>query len=280
MLYRTLQDVNTKPEAWSVYTADTLWTDPHISARMLECHLDPDVEAASRNAAFIDRSAAWIAETFDLSSGIRVADFGCGPGLYTSRFAEAGARVTGIDFSERSIAYAREQAAQCGLEINYLVQNYLAYKTDQVFDLITLIYCDLCALSPAQRSTLLNKFRSLLADDGAILLDVHTLALYERMQESASYGYRLTDGFWAPGDYYLFANTFIYEDEKVVLDKYTLVEPQRTRTIYNWLQYYTPEALREEFAANGLNIEAIYANVAGDPYREEATEVAVVARRA
>jgi SAM-dependent methyltransferase len=277
--YEALEAINRRPDIWSAYTADTLWTDPHISAQMLACHLNPDIEAASRNHAFIDRSAAWIVETFHLDQGRRVADFGCGPGLYTTRFAAAGARVTGIDFSERSIRYARAQAAAAGLEIDYIVHDYLTYETDEVFDLITLIYCDLCALSPAQRSRLLTKFRSLLAEGGAILRDVHTLVPYAQLEESATYAYRLMGGFWAPGDYYGFANTFIYDEEKVVLDQYTLVEPDRTRTVYNLLQYYTPAALHDEFAANGLVIEVQYANVAGDPYREAAPEIAVVARK-
>lgn len=280
MLYDTLKHINARPKIWSVYTADTLWTDPHIATEMLKCHLNPDIEAASRNHAFIDRSATWIAETFGLGPRSRVADFGCGPGLYTIRFARTGASVTGIDFSENSIRYAREQAMEERLDIDYVVQNYLGYETDQVFDLITLIYCDLCALSPAQRSVLLSKFRSLLAEGGAIVLDVHTLALYAKYWESSTYAYRDGDGFWAPGDYYVFSNTFIYDEDKVVLDKYTLVEPGRTRTVYNWLQYYTPEALRDEFAANGLEIEAMYASVAGDPYDEDGTEIAVVATKA
>jgi 2-polyprenyl-3-methyl-5-hydroxy-6-metoxy-1,4-benzoquinol methylase len=34
-----------------------------------------------------------------------IADFGCGPGLYTEKLAERGATVTGIDFSENSIRH-------------------------------------------------------------------------------------------------------------------------------------------------------------------------------
>ena len=41
-------------------------------------------------------------------SGLQVVDFGCGEGTNTRRFARAGARMTGIDLSERLIAHARE----------------------------------------------------------------------------------------------------------------------------------------------------------------------------
>ena len=280
MIYQELQDIHTRPEVWEAYTADTLWTDPHISAQMLKFHLDPIAEPASRNHAFIARSVDWIVERFSLGPGKRVADFGCGPGLYTTRLAAKGAQVTGIDFSARSLGYAREVAAERDLDITYVQQNYLDYETDQSFDLVTLIYCDFCALSPSQRSILLKRFRSMLAEDGAILLDVHTLAVYSELEEAADFAYRYMDGFWAAGDYYIFANTFKYDLEKVVLDKYTIIEPHRTRTVYNWLQYYTPDTLRAEFEAHDLRIEAQYANVAGDPWHEDAREVAVIARKA
>lgn len=280
MIYQELQDIHTRPDVWDAYTADILWTDPHISAQMLKFHLDPVAEPASRNHAFIARSVDWIVERFELGPGKRVADFGCGPGLYTTRLAATGTHVTGIDFSARSLRYAREVAADRDLDITYVQQNYLDYETDQSFDLITLIYCDFCALNPSQRSILLRKFRSMLADDGAILLDVHTLALYRELEESADFAYRYMDGFWAAGDYYVFADTFKYDAEKVVLDKYTIIEPHRTRTVYNWLQYYTPVTLRAEFEEHDLRIEAQYANVAGDPWYEDAKEVAVIALKA
>ena len=74
-------------------------------------------------------------------------------------------------------------------------------------------------------------------------------------------------------------NTFKYEDEKVVLDKFTLVEATRTRTVYNWLQYFTPESLEKELSESGFAVENIYADVAGSSYKPNATEFAVVARK-
>ena len=58
---------------------------------------------ASRPAAFLDRSAAWLASALDLTEGSRLLDLGCGPGLYAERFARCGVRVLGIDVSRRSL---------------------------------------------------------------------------------------------------------------------------------------------------------------------------------
>lgn len=78
---------------------------------------------------------------------------------------------------------------------------------------------------------------------------------------------------------YGFLNTFKYEREKVVLDKYTLIEAARTRTVYNWLQYFSPDALEREFVACGFAIEKLYSDVAGSPFDSKGKEFAVVAKR-
>jgi hypothetical protein len=65
----------------------------------------------------------------------------------------------------------------------------------------------------------------------------------------------------------------------VVLDKFTIVERGRTRTIYNWLQYFSPETLGAEMNDCGLDVEKRYADVAGSPYDPGHTEFAVVACR-
>jgi 2-polyprenyl-3-methyl-5-hydroxy-6-metoxy-1,4-benzoquinol methylase len=45
-----------------------------------------------------------------LSEGARVLDMGCGPGRHSLELARRGLNVTGVDFTESFIAFAREQA--------------------------------------------------------------------------------------------------------------------------------------------------------------------------
>lgn len=279
-IFEALERINERPEPFACYTASDLWTDAYTSQRMLAFHLDENIDVCSRNADFIDRSVAWIVSRFRVGAGTKIADFGCGPGLYATRLARRAAQVTGIDFSPRSIAYARSVAAGERLDIHYVQENYLDFETGDCFDLILMIMCDFCALSPAQRKTLLTKFRAMLKPSGAVLLDVYSLAAFAQREETAVYEPDLLDGFWAPGRYYGFLNTFTYDEEKVVLDKYTIVEAARTRVVYNWLQYFAPVDVAREFAACGLSVAEYYADVAGAPYDGESGEFAVVARKA
>jgi SAM-dependent methyltransferase len=278
-MFEQLQIINQRPEPFSVYTAAELWTDPHTSQEMLKYHLNKELALASRTSDTIDRSVVWLQSRFNIDNNTRIADFGCGPGLYTSRLAQLGAQITGIDFSANSIDYARTTAERQKLHIDYRQENYLDFNNDQQYDLICMIMCDFCALSPQQRKQLLGIFHRHLKSDGALFLDVYSLASYEQRQECADYEFRQLNGFWSAEDYYGFINTFKYADEKIVLDKYSLFEADRSRVIYNWLQYYSLEVLANEFVENGFSIRETYADTAGAPYREGSAEIAVVAKR-
>ena len=278
-MFEQLENINDRPEPFEHYTAAELWTDDHTSEQMLACHLNPDVDVSSRRAEFIDRSVAWIGSHFNVGAGTRIGDFGCGPGLYANRLAKLGASVTGIDFSRHSIQHARSTAAEAGLTVAYVNQNYLEFETEDRFDLILMIMFDFCALSPAQRMTMLGKFHALLAPGGSVLLDVYSLSAFEQREEAVSYEKNLLSGVWSPEEYYGFLSTFKYDDVCVVLDKYTIVESKQIRTIYNWLQYFSPESLQSEFEKAGFTQQEFHGDVAGAPLADSASEFAIVARR-
>ncbi len=278
-MFQILKSINSRPKPFEFYTADDLWTDDHTSKQMLAFHLNQDMDVSSRNTAFILRSVAWIHTYFKVRSGTKIIDIGCGPGLYTTRLAQKGADVTGVDFSRRSLEYARRTAAEKALNIKYVHQNYLDFEADEPFDLALMIMCDFCALSPPQRKQMLNRFFKMLAPEAAVLLDVYSLTAFAQRKEENVYAVNLLNGFWSPNDYFGFRNTFKYEREKVVLDKFTIIEPDRNRTIYNWLQYFSPESLEKEFAQSGFALKALYGDVAGAPYDPASDQFAIVARR-
>jgi len=279
-MFEALERINERPEPFEFYTASDLWTDEHTSAQMLSFHLNEDIDVSSRNVAFINRSVEWIASVFNVGKETKIADFGCGPGLYATRLAKRRANVTGIDFSKRSVEYAKEVASSEQLNIRYVNQNYLDFETKDRFDLVLMIMCDFCALSPIQRQGILSKFHQILKPGGSVLLDVYSLSAFDQREETATYEINLLNGFWSPNRYYGFLNTFKYDKEKVVLDKYTIVEAECTRTVYNWLQYFTPEDLEREFVAVGFSVEGLYSDVTGTPYDRKSSEFAVIAKRA
>ncbi|MFC1765753.1 class I SAM-dependent methyltransferase [Planctomycetota bacterium] len=278
-MFKDLVKINRRPEPFQFYTANELWTEEHTANQMLAYHLNDKVDASSRNSKFIEESVEWIVSHFHVDKNTAIADFGCGPGLYANRLAERGASVTGIDFSDNSLRYARKIAADKGLKTNYVHADYLGFETTSQFDLIIMIMCDFGVLSPEQRKTLLNKFNSLLKPGGSVLLDVHSLNYFKQKEESASYELNQLNGFWSPDDNYCFVNTFKYEQEKVMLDKYTIIEAARKRVVYNWFQCYDDASLKAEFEDNGFKVEEIYSDVAGKTFVSDSVEIAIVAKK-
>ena len=279
-MFEELERINERPKPFQFYTASDLWTDEHTSKQMLSYHLNEAIDVSSRNAEFINRSVEWIVSKFKIGKDSKIADFGCGPGLYATRLAKLGVSVTGIDFSERSIEYAKEVAIREELNISYVNQNYLEFETEDRFDLVLMIMCDFCALSPIQRKGILNKFHKILKPKGSVLLDVYSLSAFDQREEGAAYEVNQLNSFWSPNKYYGFLNTFKYNEEKVVLDKYTIVESDRTRQVYNWLQHFAPEDLEKEFVDAGFLIKELHSDVAGTPYDRESNEFAVIAEKA
>lgn len=279
-MFKELEEINFRPEPFQYYTAEELWNEEHTSKKMLEFHLNESIDVSSRNINFVERSVDWICSYFKVDDMYHICDFGCGPGLYSNRLAERGACVTGIDFSARSIQYAKKITGEKKLEIKYILDNYLDYETDKRFDLIIMIMCDFCALSPTQRKHLLQKFHRFLNPNGKLLLDVYSLVSFEQRDEQSICELNLLDGFWSPHKYYGFLNTFKYIKEKIILDKYTIVERNRKREIYNWLQYFSKETLIAEFESNQFKVENLYSDVAGSKYDSKSGEMAVVCKKA
>jgi SAM-dependent methyltransferase len=278
-LYRFLERIGRKPEVYSRHTVSALWSSPDISEMMLRYHLDSEIDLASRRVEFIERSFDWITSKFKLTEASRVIDLGCGPGLYANRLARRGAQVTGVDISPRSIEYAREQAVKDGLDIDYRLGDYLEMEIEPGYDLATMIMCDYCAISPEQRLRLLRRVGDLLTHGGAFLFDVYSEAYYQTWEESVAFGEQMMDGFWSAEPYFGFLHTFRYDEEKVALEKYVIVERERQTEYFNWFQHYSLASLTAEVESAGLVVSEAFGDVAGEPFDDALPEFAVVVRR-
>ncbi|MEU3016040.1 class I SAM-dependent methyltransferase [Nocardiopsis sp. NPDC007018] len=277
-VYAALRAMAERPEPYARVSTADLWTDPHVSTRMLRHHLDPEVEAASHRTEFVDRSVDWMVERFALGSGARVADLGCGPGLYTTRLARAGASALGVDFSPGSVEYAEDTARRDGLDARHLCRDYLELDLDERFDLVVMVMRDYCAMSPADRARLLDVVRRHLAHGGSLLFDVDAEPALERVREGRTYAPNLMDGFWSARPYHGFRHTFRYDDERVSVDRYTIVTEDGIRVFHTWVRYFTPDTLAAELTAGGFVVEEVLGDLTGAPYDPASGEFAVRAR--
>ena len=67
--------------------------------------------------------------------GKKILDVGCGTGRHTIRLAQAGAEVTGVDFSDKMLAVARKKAE--GLQVRFVQADLRSIPIDESFDMVT-----------------------------------------------------------------------------------------------------------------------------------------------
>lgn len=146
-----------------------MWTDPHIGKYLLEAHINPAHDVASRKLESIHKTLDWIGSYMEL--GESILDLGCGPGLYTSELSRRGYNVTGYDFSTNSLAYAEKIAKDEALDIKYRYMNYLMMDDVEAYDAIMMIYCDFGVLSSEDRNILISNIYRALKPDGIFIFD-------------------------------------------------------------------------------------------------------------
>lgn len=252
------------------------WNDPYIAQQMLKAHLDPNTDAASRKPEIIERIVTWLIERLGLQPGARLLDMGCGPGLYTRRFAECGLQVTGMDYSENSLRYAREHDPRT----NYLHANYLTLDEAETFDVITLIYGDICVFSDENLNTLLQAVYRALRPGGFFVFDVTTPSHRDLRKPETCWEISTGAGFWKPSPHLVLTRFYHYAEHDTTLDQYLVIEDSGTLTDFRvWTHHYTPETISPPLRAHGFTVETAYADLMGTPYTPEAEWAGIVARK-
>lgn len=249
---------------------NNIWTDPHLAKGMLAAHLNESHDAATRGPASVDATVAWIREA---SGGRgRLLDLGCGPGVYARRFYDAGYAVSGVDISAGSIAYAVEAAAAAGQAIEYRVADYLRDPLGGPYDLAACIYCDVGALTPAERDAFLARTRDALADGGLLFFDVFGPGLCARRREGRSWSAEAGGGFWSPKPHIEISEERRFPAARAWGSRSVIIEEDVPgyKEYITWDTYYDEPAIRAVLAGAGFELEEIKTGlVAGNGFTSD-----------
>ncbi|MBW8745708.1 MAG: class I SAM-dependent methyltransferase [Sphingomonas sp.] len=152
-----------------------------LSARLYDLFLDADRQYSCAYFTDVDNSLeqaqtdkkAHIAAKLYLKPGLRVLDIGCGwGGMALYLHEKYGVEVLGITLSEEQIKIARERAEKAGVADKVKFQLIDYRKVEGKFDRIVSVGM-YEHVGPAHFRTYAAKCRSLLAEDGVMLL--HTI---------------------------------------------------------------------------------------------------------
>lgn len=274
-MFNKLKEYAVKPEPYASST-HKFWDDEYISSQMLPFHLDPDCEPASRKHSFIDQSAAWIASL--LPAQAKLLDLGCGPGLYTQRFARAGMDVTGIDLSARSLQYATQSALKEEMSVRYLQMNNLDLDYHGQFDAITLIYCDYAVFSKENRQTLLVKIKEALKPGGLFIMDVFTEKNPRAKEEKTSWTFKPSGGFWSP-DPHICLDAFYTYPENVFCSQTLVITEDDVRCYNIWDTVFSADSITKEAMGAGFKSSKLYDDVSGKPHTGDSKTLCIVLKK-
>ena len=274
IMFNEIKKFLIKPKLYAPST-NNFWDDEHISKGLLEAHLDPISDAATRKHEFIDNSVSWITKIAPPSQYKFLLDLGCGPGLYAERFSSAGYVVTGVDFSKRSIEYAKKQNLLNKSNIEYHCQNYLTIDYLEKFDVVTLIYCDYAVLSITERHILLKKVYQALKPNGKFIFDVFTPIM--RKKESRSWYYYENGGFWSEKPHLCLESVYQYNDEdNTELTQYIVITEDTVKCFNIWDHFFTKEKLLSEIQHIGFKAIEFFGDVAGKEFSDTGETICCV----
>jgi SAM-dependent methyltransferase len=220
-----------------------------------------DFFAAQRDAyrQAADARAAWLEETFQPDKSKPVLSLACGEGGIEIALARRGFNVTGIDLCPTFVYHAREQAAQEGLEVTFLVADL---RQDAPLPGGNgLVYCfdTFGMLAGEAEQVLVAKMAAALAKDGILLVD----SPQREAQRPGRAWWPVRDGFllqetrWDAG-----ANSLHVEPLFIEADgaRVSLLDPyDKTRGEHSGVEryVYSPAELTMVLKTTGLGAEAV-----------------------
>jgi SAM-dependent methyltransferase len=201
------------------------WNDPAFSARMLHEHLDESHGAASRSSAERALQLDWIWERLGLRPDSRILDVTCGPGLYAVALAQRGCRITGVDFSPASIAYARELAARAGVADRcvFVEQDVTRYVPEQnAYDAALFLYGQLAVFPREVAAGLLATIACSLKPGGRLCVE---LLDRERVDKTNSNWWFTDDkGLWGKRPFLHLGERHWNEVEQTSVERYFILD--------------------------------------------------------
>jgi SAM-dependent methyltransferase len=263
-----------RPAIWE-RSGQQMWDDEHISKGMLEAHLNPNWDAASRKPDFIDRSVAWLHGV--IPEGGAILELGCGPGLYVRRLSNLGYRVTGMDLSRRSIAYAKEHDDTS----EFILGNSLEMNYENRFDAVTLIYCDYAPLTLPERKILLDKVLRALKPSGLFIFDVFTPKAdwWAGANETQTWTLYENGGFWCEKPHIHLCGRYSYLDNTIEVNRNVIVTEDGIREFMDWNAVFTVDSLLAELEGTGFSVSQIVGDMCGAKYTEDSDTICVVLRK-
>ena len=219
---------------------------------MLQEHLSQVHDAASRRNEIIDDQVDWIHRQVLRSKPSKILDLGCGPGLYTSRFARRGHQPRGIDYGPASIAYANDNS-----DAEHELADVREADFGQGNDLVMMIYGEINVFRRSDAVSILTRARESLAQGGKVLLEPHEPEMVRDMGFQPLTWSARESGLFSDRPHLLLEESFWNESLRAATIRYWLIDAETSNVtrFAQSMQHYTLREYSKLLADAGLKLD-------------------------
>ena len=217
-----------------------------------------------------DAQAGLIWDVLGLEEGNEVLDVPCGHGRIANRLAQRGARVTGLDADAFFLDHARSDAAERGVEVDYLEGDMRELPWTERFDAAVNWFTSFGYFDDAGNRAWLETVRETLKPGGRLAIDVHSRDAFMRNRVPASVYER-------DGDLVVDSHTFDVETGREKTERWLIRAGQVRKTGYS-VRFFTYTELRDLLLGVGFSsVEGVGHD--GRPLTLESRRMIVIATR-
>jgi SAM-dependent methyltransferase len=217
-----------------------------------------------------DTQAELIWDVLELGRGDEVLDVPCGHGRIANRLAQRGARVTGLDADAFFLDHARSDAAERGVEVDYVQGDMRELPWTVRFDAAVNWFTSFGYFDDAGNRTWLETVRETLKPGGRLAIDVHSRDAFMRNRVPASVSER-------DGDLVVDSHSFDVETGRERTERWLIRGGQVRKTAYS-VRFFTYTELRDLLLGVGFSsVEGVGHD--GKPLTLESRRMIVIATR-
>lgn len=217
-----------------------------------------------------DAQAELIWQTLRLGVGAEVLDVPCGHGRIANRLAERGAQVTGLDADPFFLDRARADAAERGVEVEFVHGDMRELPWSERYDFVVNWFTSFGYFDDDGNRAWLEAARQTLKVGGRLAIDVHSRDVFMRNRNPASMVER-------DGDLLVDRHRFDIETGREESERWIVRGGHVRKTSYS-VRFYTFTELRTLLLDTGFAAVEGFGHD-GEPLTLESRRMIVVATR-
>ncbi len=202
---------------------------------------------------------------------MRVLDLACGFGRIANRLAAQGFRVTGVEYVAGFLDIARQQAAQMGLEVDYVHADMRRISYDAEFNRVILMFNSFGYFSDEENLLVMKNIARALKPGGRLGLDVaHRDGTLANFQPDSVYE--------KEGDWMINRFSFDVWTGRLLNERVIIRQGQRRDRPFS-IRLYSLTEMRSLLEACGLVLENAYGEWDARPLELESQAMVLIARK-